>query len=248
MPEILDDFGKSLLDPSTPAPRNLQGPHNGPVGNRFNVYRNNVVLGLTNALAESFPVIRKLLGERSFRDVANIFVRAHPPNSPLMMFYGSDFPTFLTTFQPLAHLPYLADTARLEFARRECFHAADAKPIAPEKLGEIAEHALPLTRLHLHPSMRLITSPYPIFSIWRYNMSDDQSPLPAHGEDVLIARPFAEVEMRVLPAGAIAFLTALGHGKNLEKSIESGTKTAPDFDPIAQLSGLLAANLIIEIT
>ncbi len=247
MPDLLADFGQAVLDPAKPAPAYLLGPHNRPVGSRFNVYRNNVVLGLTNALAESFPVICKLLGEQNFRSLANIYVRAHPPKTPLMMFYGTEFPAFLGNFQPLAHLPYLADTARLEQVRRESFHSADATPIATAALANIPQSDLPKARMLLHPSMRLISSPYPIFSIWRYNSTEDKSPLPAQGEDVLIARPFDQVEMRKLPPGAIAFLNALARGENLEKSIETATKTAPDFDPVAQLTGLLNANLIVRI-
>ncbi len=247
MPDRLTDFGQAVLDASKPAPNYLSGPHNRPVGSRFNVYRNNVVLGLTNALAESFPVIVRLLGDQNFRSLANIHVRAHPPKTPLMMFYGADFPAFLQTFQPLSHLPYLPDTARLELLRRESFHAADATPINPESLGQIPEPDLAKTRFRLHPTMRLISSPYPLFSIWRYNSTDDLSALPDLGEDVLIARPFADVEMRLLPAGAIAFLTALETGENLENAMASATRTAPEFDPIAQLTGLLAANLIVEI-
>jgi hypothetical protein len=248
MPDLLADFGQKVLNANEPAPGYLSGPNNRPVGNRFNVYRNNVVLGLTNALADSFPVIAKLIGAKNFADLANTFVRAHPPQTPLMMFYGNEFPAYLQSIPALAHLPYLADTARLEQARRLSFHAADATPIDAKTLLDIPESSLPLAHFHLHPSMHLISSPYPVLSIWRYNATDDQSPLPAHEEDVLVARPFDLVEMRTLPAGGIGFLQALQAGNNLQTSIEIASSTAPDFDPIAQLTGLLAANLIVEIT
>ena len=247
MPDLFDDFGQSVLDATKPAPDYLEGPHQRPVGNRFNVYRNNVVLGLSNALAESFPVIRKLLGDENFYSLAKIYVRAHPPKTPLMMYYGADFGQFLKLLSPLAHLPYLGDVALFEQYRRESYHSAEAPPINPAALERIAEANLANTRLRLHPSMRIIISPYPILSIWRYNMTDDQSPLPAMGEQVLIARPFAEVEMRQLPAGAVQFLIGLNSGATLERSIALGTQTAPDFDVAAQISGLLAANLIVEI-
>ena len=247
MPDLFDDFGQLVLDATKPAPDYLEGPHQRPVGNRFNVYRNNVVLGLSNALAESFPVIRKLLGDENFYSLAKIYVCAHPPKTPLMMYFGADFSQFLKLFSPLAHLPYLADVALLEQYRRESYHSADATPINPAALADIPESNLPNIRLRLQPSMRTIVSPYPILSIWRYNMTDDQSPLPATGEQVLLARPFAEVEMRQLPEGAVQFLIGLNSRSTLEKSIALGTRAAPNFDVAAQISGLLAANLIVEI-
>jgi len=76
-------------------------------------------------------VIKLLVGEAFFDAVAGHFVRAHPPSSPLMMFYGSEFPVFLEGFEPAKQLPYLPDMARLEHARRLAFHAAFHPVVQP---------------------------------------------------------------------------------------------------------------------
>ncbi len=241
----LYEFGTAVLDSDRAIPKNLVGPHKEPAGIRFNVYRNNVILGLSDALAASFPVIKKLVGEEFFRAMAKIYVRSHPAKTPLMMFYGTDFPAFLRQFAPAKHLAYLPDVATLELARRQAFHAADAIPVSVELLAALPENALQNTRLTLHPSVRLLASPYPIFSIWRFNSTADQSPLPAHGEDVLIARPFAEVEMHRLPAGAFAFLTALQTGHTLAESVSAGISTSADFDTTSQIGGLQQTNILI---
>ncbi|MEZ5722575.1 MAG: DNA-binding domain-containing protein [Paracoccaceae bacterium] len=61
-------------------------------GKRFDVYRNNVVVSLSEALATGFPVVRKLVGEAFFSAMAGVFVRAHPPRSPVLTMYGEGFP------------------------------------------------------------------------------------------------------------------------------------------------------------
>jgi hypothetical protein len=103
----------AILDPGAPTPAGLADGAGRPATRRFAVYRNNVVASLSEALEVAFPAIAKLVGNGFFRAMAGIFVRAHPPRSPLMMLYGAEFPDFLATFAPVAHLPYLADVARL---------------------------------------------------------------------------------------------------------------------------------------
>lgn len=179
-------FAPALLDPETAAPSGLVGPEDRPAGRRFDVYRNNVVVGLIDALATGFPVIQRLVGEKFFRAMADVFARAHPPVSPVMQTYGAAFPAFLEAFTPVAHLPYLADVARLELGLRAAYHAADAAPLDPTAL-QMPDLERAIARFA--PAVRLVRSPYPIHAIWRANTETGAPAAQGGAETVLITRP-----------------------------------------------------------
>jgi hypothetical protein len=194
------DIHAALLDPALPVPPGMTDGAGRPAGRRFAVYRNNVAVSLIDALEEAFPVIHRLVGADFFRAMAGAFVRRHPPRSPLIMLYGCAFPSFLAGFPPVAHLPYLPDVARLEQARRESYHAADAVPLDPALL---APDVIAGARLAFAPSLRLVRSAFPVHSIWIANTAG--GPAPRSGpEDVLVTRPaFDPVVTRLTAGGAV---------------------------------------------
>ena len=239
-------FSAALLDPDLPAPEGIVDPKGSPAPKRFAVYRNNVTVSLIEALAAGFPVVQKIVGEEFFAAMAREFIRAHPPQSPLLMFYGREFPAFLASFEPVAHLHYLADVAQLELYRREAYHAADADPLEPGFLGEIAPEQLGAVTFGLHPSARVMSAAHPALSLWEWNQAAseaDRAPLPEAGEDILIARPEMTVEMRRLPPGGFAFLTALAGGQPLGTAAEDGAQNT-GFDLPTNIGGLIESRIV----
>jgi hypothetical protein len=238
----------ALLHPSTPTPVGIASPHGGNAERRFGVYRNNVVVGLVGALEHRFPVVRRLVGSEFFRGMARLFVELDPPRSPLLLRYGAGLPTFIETFPPAAALPYLADVARLEYARGEAYHAADAPPLPASVFAGLGEDAFVSTRVRLHPSATLLTSRFPVVSIWEANRHDGATaPLEWASEDALIVRPQLEVEVHRLPAGAHSFLSALRSGASIGQAVATAMVAAPEFDPAASFATLLRARLAIRI-
>jgi len=241
------EFAKALLDNGQPTPKGLIDPKGRPAGKRFDVYRNNVVLSLSDALADAFPVVEKLVGEKFFQAMAGVFVRMHPPKSPILAQFGPEFPDFLAAFPPVAKITYLPDVARLELARTNAYHAADATPIDGTALAALTPAQLADARLHLHPSLHIISSPFPVLAIWQKNTDTPEITMPQGGQDVLIARPDDTLEMRQLPTGAADFLRALNAGKTLGETIDYCGRL-PGFDLTENIGGLFEANLLIKIT
>src|SRR5260370_20243834 len=155
------DFAAALLDAALPMPIGLVAPDGEPSPKRFAVYRNNVVVGLTEALKDAFSVVHRIVGAEFFQAMARAYVVIEPPTSPILLDYGAGFPDFIGEFEPAATLPYLADVARIERAWTEAYHAPEAAPLDPGTFRAIEPDRLPEIRLLLHPSVRVVRSQFP---------------------------------------------------------------------------------------
>jgi hypothetical protein len=240
-------FAAALLDPSMPAPAGLIGPDGEPCPKRFAVYRNNVIVGLTEVLAESFPAVRRLVGPEFFQAMAGLYVRRDPPRSPILLDYGAGFADFIAEFEPAAGLLYLTDVARLERAWIEAYHASEVEPLDPGAFADVPPHLLGELRIRLHPSARIIRSKHPAITIWRMNI-EGCAPGPvnlAGGEDALIIRPQGDVLIHPLPPGGAQFIGELGRGVTVAEAFEAALTTAPGFDLTANLAGLLQSGAVV---
>lgn len=184
---------------------------------RINVYRNNTNILLIDALATNFPVVAALVGEDFFANMARAFLRTHPPQSPCLFEYGDSFADFIETFPGVQELPYLADTARLEWARDQAFHAADAPVFDAAQLANIQAEDYGRLTFAIHPAMRVVSSPFPIFAIWDLHQSGANATVELNqgGEAVLITRPGLDVEVTRLGPGEDAFILDLADGETL---------------------------------
>lgn len=241
-------FGAALLDADLPIPSGVVGPRGKAARKRFAVYRNNVTVGLVNALADIFPAVSRLVGEGFFRHMVRVYIAAEPPKSALLFEYGKGFAAFLEDFEPVAKLPYLPDVARLERAWLDAFHAADAKPLEPSVLAAIPPEYLGNLLFAPHPATRIIDSSFAavsIFSASRANSALDQIK-PLTPEAGLITRPADEVHVRILPAGAASFFKSLIAGRPLGEAAQEILDQHPDFDLPSAIQAMLESGAFID--
>lgn len=229
-------FHDALWQSATPAGLRAQDA----TDRRFSVYRNNVQHGLSSALAVKFQVIERLVGAQFFAAMARAFAAQHPPETPVLHEWGGAFPGFLESFPPVAHLPYLADVARLELARGRAYHAADA-PVADPALLAVADPSG--LCLRLAPSVTAYASRFPAVSIWQSNQPGARpGPVPGGAEFALIARkPDFDVLVAPLDAAQHGVLCRLREGAPLGAA-------AGNTDPGPLLTLLLTHSLIAAIT
>jgi hypothetical protein len=245
--EMQDEFADALLSATAPVPSFLKGAAVKKADRRFAVYRNNVTSGLIEALSARFPVVKRLVGDEFFAGLARGYVLREPPFSPLLIHYGETFAAFIEDFEPAKPLPYLADVARLEYARGRAYHAADADPVPRDAFAALSEEKIGATRVRLHPSVSILSSPYPVLSIWKANQAEAVQPVQDWGaETVLVARPFLEVETLPLGAGTGTFLAALQSGATIAEAAEAAS-AAPSFNPADGLATLIGKNLAVAL-
>ncbi len=171
-------FRLALDDPRAAIPQLLASIRGNYPAARIAVYRNNARSALASTLRAAFPAVERLLGEDYFGAVSEEFMRLYPPRSPVLNEYGSEFAAFIDGFSPLHGFPYLGDLARLEWARRAAFHAADASPPVFDSGSREALQSLVEQRLTWHPSLRLLHSAHPILRLWQSQVDDAPAPLP----------------------------------------------------------------------
>ncbi|MBL4916937.1 DNA-binding domain-containing protein [Szabonella alba] len=214
------------------------------VERRFAVYRNNQAVGLSQALALRFPVIRRLVGEDFFAALARAYAGVERPVSPVLAEWGAGFSEFLDRFPPLAAYPYMGDVARIEYARGRAFHAADAAPVDPAVFAMADPGRL---RLGLHPSVTLLSLAHPAVSIWQRNQpgAGAKGALPAGPETALILRDTTfDVPVRALDVGEAALIGALLEGATLAGAAEQAQAALSDHNPQPLLVALLRAGAI----
>lgn len=246
-----EDFAKALFDPMCPIPQGLVGPDGNPSAKRFNVYRNNVVAGLTGTLEDAFPAVARIVGDEFFAAMARIYVTTNPPSSPIMLDYGEGFANFIGEFEPAFRtLPYLRDVARLERAWLEAYHSSEAQALSAESLVALSPDDLMNLRVTLHPSLRVVRSEFPMLALWQTNIAGavpTRVDLNAGGQEVLINRPGADVELWSLPPGGAAFIEALGEGLCLLDSMRRALVVDDRFDLAVNLAGLVEAGALIRL-
>lgn len=241
------DFARALLAPGAGAPGGLSTWNGSDPAQRFAVYRNNVVVSLIEALAAAYPVVRQLVGEVFFREMARTYVGLHPPRSRIMLGYGERFPEFIETFAPAAVLPYLPDVARLEGARRRAYHAADDVALEPTAYAALDPEALGGMIVMLHPSVTILRSPFAIVSLWaaHQGLLAIESVDPDQSEDVLVVRPALDVEVVPLPPGVAGFLESLAGGATVMDALAHALDEMPAFDITDALATLMSSRAAV---
>jgi len=131
------------------------------------VYRHAYLSRLTGALRDNYGTLPQVMGDEAFDALAAAYVQAHPSQHPSIRWFGHRLPEFMATREDLVPHPALTDLARMEWALRGAFDAADAPLLAAASLSEVPAEAWGALVLVFHPSVRLLPMHWGVEPLWR---------------------------------------------------------------------------------
>lgn len=212
------------------------------------VYRNNASFTFREALARTFPVVHRRVGDDYFRQLAAQYRVLHPSRSGDLHDFGREFADFLAEHLAGGEYAWLADLARLEWLRTESSVAGAARALDVETLSRFAAADLERLRFLFQPSVRLHTSSYPVFSVWQANQVENAPPVDqsAGSEQGMTRSGDNGTEVLSLEPRLFSFLFALGGGATLGDAM-----SASGFDErelLAALAFLFREQLVSEVS
>jgi hypothetical protein len=173
-----------------------QGVLAAPVEPGLSVYRHAYTARLLSALTDNYTVLARALGDDDFERLGRAYIGAHPSRHPSIRWFGHELAAFMAEADDsLVGHPSLVDFARMDWALRDAFDAADAPLLDPAYLAALSPEDWPALVLHLHPSVRRVALAWSIEPAWRvlraWEPGDEQPELPAptpHAHSLLVWR------------------------------------------------------------
>ena len=214
---------------------------------RFQIYRNNVFIGLSSALSGVYPVINKLVGDEFFKQAAREYIHQHPADDGNVHVFGEKFPELLAQFPGAEGLAYLPDVARLEWAYHQSFHSPESTVLNVQALAALDESASERLRFQVAEHCHLVSSPYPVLKIWQANQEgreDEIVDLDDGDVQLAVTRSGLEVEFRPLNQVVFAFLRALSENRLFTDACAEAVAIDPDCDIGVILNSMIEQRLL----
>jgi hypothetical protein len=127
---------------------------------RLEIYNRQYWFRVIGAVAEDFPALNAVLGEKIFDRLVLAYLRENPSTSFTLRNLGARLPQWLeehSEFAPRRH-DLLLDVARLEWAYVEAFDSADVLPLTASDFGDLGTDS----KLFLQPHLQLLDLRYPV--------------------------------------------------------------------------------------
>lgn len=195
------------------------------------VYRHAHAARLQAALRDNFEALARALGDDGFEALARAYLHAHPPTQPSIRWWGDRLADFMAQAdESLVPHPALVDLARMDWALRTAFDAADGPVLDAAALQALPPDHWPALRLQLHPSVALQPFQWAVEAAWRALQATEGDPeLPppeAHAHTLLLWRRGLVTQWRSLDGAEAALLQALQAGEPFAALCELATADA----------------------
>jgi hypothetical protein len=259
LPELQRRFGAALRGGDSAAIESCIRAAGIEPARRVAIYRNNWRENALATLAAAFPVLKRLVGDDYFRQMAREFLADHPSPSGDLQHLGAPLGRFLAERHGGSAYAYLADVARLEWAFQEVLVAAGHAALDVRRLAAVPQPQWPQLGFVLHPAVRLVRSAFPVLTIWSAHqprpdgsgaaiIDDTIIDLGLGGEFVLLRRTDSAVELHRLPHAEFALLEVLARGATLSAAADAAAVLDPGFDVSHALQRQVLLAVLVDFT
>ena len=127
---------------------------------RLEIYNRQYWFRVIESVAEDFPTLNAVLGDKKFDRLILAYLRENPSASFTLRNLGSKLPQWLEDHAEFAARRHdlLLDVARLEWAYVEAYDRADVPPLTTAEFSNIG----PDSTLSLQPHLQLLELQYPV--------------------------------------------------------------------------------------
>lgn len=198
------------------------------------VYQHAYRSRLLAALRDNYPVLLQAMGDDSFDALGHAYLDAHPSTEPSIRWFGHRLAEFMAGVfaEQLGH-PAFVDVARMDWALRGAFDAADDPALTAQALQGLAAEAWAGLRLQPRAATRLLPLDWAVEPAWaalaRHQAAVDAAigsgeDLPGEPElpepevlahQLLIWRPALETRWRSLDEAEATLVAALFGGASI---------------------------------
>jgi hypothetical protein len=206
------------------------------------VYQQAYAARLTAALRDNFGVVPRVLGDEAFDALARAYIAEHPSTHPSIRWFGDRLPAFMVRRDDLVPHPALVDLARLEWALRSAFDAADAPVLMADDLGSVAAQAWPELVFAPMPGLQLLRLQWKVGPAWRLLQGVGEPELPEPeplDHDLLVWRQGLAPRWRTVEAREAGLLQRVIGGMAFGELCAWADDGSPDGDAAAQVASAL---------
>lgn len=206
-------------------------------------YRHAYRARLVAALTDNFTVLARALGDEAFDALGRAYVDACPSQHPSIRWFGHRLADFMAEAgDDLVPHASLVDFARMDWALRGAFDAAEAPLLDAATLAALDPDAWAGLVLRLQPSVQRVSLAYAIEPAWRVlrewepDSGDEQPELPepvAHGHVLLAWRQGLQTKWRSLEPLEASLLAGVADGEPFALLCERAAGALDDAEAAA---------------
>jgi hypothetical protein len=209
---------------------------------QFAVYRHAYRARLCGALRDNYEVLPVVMGDDAFDALAEAYIAAQPSSHYSLRWFGHLLAAFMEARDELVDHPAMVDLARMEWALRTAFDAAEAPQLTPAELAAVPPDRWSQLRFELHPSVQLLPLEWAVGPVWRaLKLEHDEVPPPdALTHTMLVWREGLRTRWKSLGDLQTRFVRGLESGETFGQQCEHMAEDMVADDVVQAAVGVLS--------